>query len=115
MKKALSILVLLGAISVSAANDHWVGTWATAVVIRPQPLPPSAAFSQATAPAQAPPISSGVANACAPAAFGPPPGGGRGGPGGPAPGGGGRAGGAPPAPLNFKNQTLREIVHVSLG
>src|SRR5215467_8391102 len=28
---------------------------------------------------------------------------------------GGRAGFTPPAPLNFKNQTLRQIVHVSLG
>src|SRR5262249_12411969 len=33
----------------------------------------------------------------------------------PGPGGGGRAGFTPPAPLNFKNQTLRQIVHVSLG
>ncbi len=45
--------------------DHWVGTWATAVVPRPQ--------AQAGAP-------------------------GRG-----------------PAPLNFSNQTLRQVVHVSLG
>ena len=95
MKKALSIFVLLGTISLSGANDHWVGTWATAVVVRPQ------------APAGPPPVPppSGLANACAPAAFGPPPGGagGRG----PAP--------APPPPLNFKNQTIREIVRVSLG
>jgi lysophospholipase L1-like esterase len=46
--------------------EHWVGTWATAVVPRPQPAP------------------------------------------GAAPGRGG-------APLNFNNQTLRQIVHVSLG
>ena len=46
--------------------DHWVGTWATAVVPRPQ-VPPGAAQ-------------------------------GRG-----------------PAPLNFHNQTLRQVVHVSLG
>ena len=76
--------------------DHWVGTWATAVVVRPQGPP--------AAPAAAAPDGS----ACAPAAFGPPPG--RGGP-----AGGGRAGFTPPAPLNFKNQTLRQIVHVSLG
>jgi lysophospholipase L1-like esterase len=75
--------------------DHWVGTWATAVVVRPQGPP--------VAPATAP-----DGSACAPAAFGPPPG--RGGA-----GGGGRAGFTPPAPLNFKNQTLRQIVHVSLG
>ena len=100
MKKVLSVLVLLGTVSVSGANEHWVGTWATAVVVRPQaPLagqPPAA---------PAPPLpATGVPNACAPAALGPGPG--------PAPG---RAGGPPPAPLNFKNQTLREIVHVSLG
>jgi len=100
MKKALSILVLVGTVvtvGLSGATDRWVGTWATAVVIRPQ--------GPAAPPAQAAPTSStGLANACAPAAFGPPPGGGRGGP---AP--------APPAPLNFRNQTLRDIVHVSLG
>jgi len=75
--------------------DHWVGTWATAVVVRPQ--------GPAAAPATAP-----EGSACAPAVFGPAPG--RGGP-----AGGGRAGFTPPAPLNFKNQTLRQIVHVSLG
>ena len=75
--------------------DHWVGTWATAVVVRPQGPP-------------APPATAPEGSACAPAAFGPPPG--RGGP-----AGGGRAGFTPPAPLNFKNQTLRQIVHVSLG
>jgi lysophospholipase L1-like esterase len=77
--------------------DHWVGTWATAVVVRPQ------------GPAPAPPAVAPEGSACAPAAFGPAPG--RGGPG----PGGGRAGGAPPTPVNFKNQTLRQIVHVSLG
>jgi lysophospholipase L1-like esterase len=77
--------------------DHWVGTWATAVVVRPQ------------GPAPAPPAVAPEGSACAPAVFGPAPG--RGGPG----PGGGRAGGAPPTPVNFKNQTLRQIVHVSLG
>jgi len=75
--------------------DHWVGTWATAVVVRPQ--------APTAAPALAP-----ESSACAPAAFGPAPG--RGGA-----AAGGRAGFTPPAPLNFKNQTLRQIVHVSLG
>jgi lysophospholipase L1-like esterase len=71
-------------------DDRWVGTWATAVVARlqgpPQPPPPAQAGSL-----------------CPPAVFGPPP---------------GRQGGAtplPPPPLNFSNQTLRQIVHVSLG
>ena len=82
----------------SGRADHWVGTWATAVVVRPQGPP-------AAAPAAAP-----EGSACAPAAFGPPDRPRR--PGRP---GGGRAGLTPPAPLNFKNQTLRQIVHVSLG
>lgn len=50
----------------SGRAEHWVGTWATAVVARPQAAP-------------------------------------------------GAAAGAGPAALNFNNQTLRQIVHVSLG
>jgi len=64
---ALYILVAgapLGAQAGAGNNVHWVGTWATAVVPRPQAAP----------------------------------GAGRG-----------------PAPLNFTNQTLRQIVHTSLG
>lgn len=61
------------------AGDHWVGTWATAVVSRSQAILPPA----------------------------PPPGQ-------PAP----AAGAAPtpgPAPANFNNQTVRQIVHTSIG
>ena len=84
-------------VDAQSRGDHWVGTWATAVVVRP--LPPAGG---AAAPPQLPLTSSGQPNACQPAVFGPPPGGAR--------------GGAPPAPpLNFKNQTLRQIVHTSLG
>ena len=50
----------------SSRGEHWVGTWGTAVVPRPQPAP-------------------------------------------------GAAPGRGAAPLNFNNQTLRQIVHVSLG
>jgi lysophospholipase L1-like esterase len=57
----VALYVLAGSAPVVAQNGHWVGTWATAVVPRPQTA-------------------------------------GRG-----------------PAPLNFNNQTLRQIVHVSLG
>jgi len=63
----LALYVLAGNAPALAQNgraDHWVGTWATAVVARPQAAP----------------------------------GAGRG-----------------PAPLNFNNQTLRQIVHTSLG
>ena len=61
---ALYILVAGGPLGAQSAREHWVGTWATAVVPRPQAAP----------------------------------GAGRG-----------------PAPLNFSNQTLRQIVHTSLG
>src|SRR6478672_4525706 len=74
----------------SRGGDHWVGTWATAVVARPQ-----------GAPALPPAVPGSL---CAPPVFGPGP---------------GRQGGGPPpnlpAPINFANQTLRQIVHVSLG
>ena len=69
-------------------DDRFVATWATAVVARPQG-PPTLS-----------PVPPG--SPCAPPTFGPPPG--RQG-GGPPP--------TPPAPLNFTNQTLRQIVHTS--
>ena len=56
----------------SFAQDHWVGTWSTAVVVRPAPA---------------------AATPAAPA---------------------GRGGQRPPA-FELNNQTLRQIVHVSLG
>ncbi len=78
-------------------TEHWVGSWATAVVARPQP-----AGAGAAPPPQLPLAANGQPNICQPAVFGPPPGGGR--------------GGAPqPPPLNFKNQTLRQVVHTSLA
>ena len=70
-------LLLFAVLSLAAAsNEHWVGTWATAVVTRPQP-PRSA--PGAPNPPSAPP-----------------------------------AAGAQPA-LSLNNQTLRQIVHVSIG
>jgi lysophospholipase L1-like esterase len=75
-----------------------VGTWATAVVTRPQA---AAAGQPPAAPPQLPLSVNGLPNACQPAAFGP------------GPGRGGR--GPAPAPVNFKNQTLRQILHTSLG
>ena len=66
---ALALGLFVSSTGLVAQNDrgqHWVGTWATAVVPRPQPAPGAAA--------------------------------GRGG-----------------AVLNFNNQTLRQVVHVSLG
>ena len=105
MKGKLFAAVALAAVLATASwtvdaqsrGDRWVGTWATAVVARPQAVP-----GGPPAPPQLPLSASGQPNACQPAAFGPPPGGARG-------------GGQPPPPLNFKNQTLRQIVHASLG
>ena len=104
--------------------DHWVGTWATAVVARPQG---PQGFPQGFGPPpQGPQGPQG-----APQAFGPPPPaqapqgqtivsppGAQPRPESPAqngaqPGGRGGRGGAPP--LNFNNQTLRQIVHASIG
>ena len=87
---AISALPLSLGAQAGRSGDRWVGTWATAVVARPQgpPVP-------APVPAGSP---------CAPPVFGPGP---------------GRQGGGPPpnfpAPINISNQTLRQIVHVSLG
>jgi lysophospholipase L1-like esterase len=75
----------------SRLGEHWVGTWATAVMVRPSsadtPGGQAAQTQAAQAPTTAPPQ---------------------------------RQGGQAPAglqfsPLNFNNQTLRQIVHVSLG
>lgn len=70
--------ILLGSLFAlsAASNEHWVGTWATAVVTRPQP-PRPAPSDQPAAPANSAP-------------------------------------GTQP-PLSLNNQTLREIVHASLG
>ena len=93
MKKiAFGLLIVTSAALQAQSRDHWVGTWATAVVVRPQ---------APAAPLQVPLTASGQPNACQPAA--------------PGPGAGRGNGQAPPTPLNFRNQTLREIVHTSLG
>src|SRR5579872_157040 len=91
---ALYLLAAQPAAQTARTSEHWVGTWATAVVSR-APVPPQrGAAPQAPAP-QAPQ--------------------------GQAPGGGnaqpaqGRGGAAPTPPLNFNNQTIREIVHTSIG
>jgi lysophospholipase L1-like esterase len=86
----------------TGGGEHWVGTWATAVVARPQGLqPPPAGFGPPPQPApagQAAAPQSATPNA-PPSAAAPPAGGrGRGGP-----------------AINFNNQTLRQIVHTSLG
>jgi lysophospholipase L1-like esterase len=121
--RLLTVLLALAMASPALAQskgEKWVATWATALVSRPLPgprgggpgaggppvapaivLPPSGAPAAAAPPAvppSAPPAPTATAPASPPA-----------GPGG---GGGGR-GFAPPATVN--NQTLRQIVHTSIG
>ena len=83
---SIAVVLLIGHTGVGAQSgrtaEHWVGTWATSEVGRPQmPPPPVAPVATAPTPLGAP---------------------------GPAP--------APPAPfMHFNNQTLRQIVHTSIG
>ncbi len=92
VRAALALYVLAGTSSALAqsgrSGDHWVGTWATAVVARPQASPGSGQPPQISPgpQPQAPPQSQQLQQ--------------------------GR-GQAPP--LNFNNQTLRQIVHTSIG
>jgi hypothetical protein len=93
MRAAALALVLFTVLpALASAKDHWVGTWATAVVGRPQP-----GTAPQPGPAGPPPATPG--RQAGPAAA-------------PAPG---RQGGAPPPPLVVNNQTLRQIVRTSIG
>jgi lysophospholipase L1-like esterase len=83
---AAALLTAVPALTQNRRADHWVATWATALVSRPVPQAPPAAPAASAAPAPAP---------AAPAA----PGGGR--------------GFAPPTTVN--NQTVRQIVRTSVG
>ncbi len=78
---ALSITALHSAVTAQSASEHWVGTWSTAEVGRPQTPP---------APVQGPPPF--MPNQCPPN---------------PTP--------APAGFMHFANQTLRQIVHTSVG
>src|SRR5262245_30656869 len=81
-----------GALAQGGSADRWVGTWATAEVGRPQnPVPPAG-----------PPLRPFMASKCpAPATppVAPPPG----------------QTFAPPPYVHFTNQTLRQIVHTTIG
>jgi lysophospholipase L1-like esterase len=83
-------------------TDYWVGTWATALVIRPVGPPggpPGAGGPPPAGPNGPPPAGPN----------GPPPAG----PNGPPPAGNGPP--RPPPPATVQNQTLREIVHTTIG
>jgi lysophospholipase L1-like esterase len=83
---ALSVVALHVAVAAQSAGEHWVGTWATAEVGRPQTPPPAVPGPPPFMPNQCPP-NPAPANA-APAARG---------------------------FVHFANQTLRQIVHTSIG
>jgi len=126
LTRALLALVLAAsaALPVAAQNrrdERWIATWAPALVVRAAPAGAPGgvpAAPAAAAPGGGAPAAPGQgATAAAPAAPGQAP---TGAPGGRAagaagPGGGGRGGGrgGPPATLN--NQTVRQILHTSLG
>jgi lysophospholipase L1-like esterase len=117
MKRLLGIVVVFAISSIAGlaqggrAAEHWVGAWSTAVVVATPVAAPAAgrgaapAFPGQPTPAQPQP----------PAAAPPPPAGQlqqppQGAPAGPPPGPPG-----PPPVRNFNNQTLRLIVHTSIG
>ena len=77
------------------AQEQWVATWATALVARAQG---QGAFGGGRGPAPPPPGPAAQPGAAAAPAG--PPGAGR---------------GAPPAPVTVSNQTVRQIVHTSIG
>ena len=115
MKRVLAVLlVLLVAVPAFAQErrgEHWVATWATALVARPQPAgrgagpggPGPAPGGPGAAPLGAPGAPPPAGAVGAPAPGGPPAG----------PGGAGRGGFLPPA--NIVNQTVRQIIHTSIG
>ena len=108
----LAVLMASPALAQNRRTDHWVATWATALVARPQGQggrgqgPAPTAPTQPAAGAQNPGAGAPVAPAIVP------------------PTGGGAAAAAPPAtgrgpapqpPVTVTNQTIRQIVRTSIG
>ena len=108
MKRLLTIIVVLaapGVVSLAQGGrtaEHWVGAWSTAVVVATPVAAPAPAAGRGAAPVAAgqpvPVAPIQPPGAAAPA--GPPP---------------GAAPAGPPPVRNFNNQTLRLIVHTSIG
>ena len=94
---AATLVVFVPAFGAKKNADYWVATWTTALVIRPMgpPVGPPAAGGPPPAVANGPPAA----------------------PNGPPPAAAGAAGGPPrpPPPATAQNQTLRQIVHTSIG
>src|SRR5262245_45591252 len=116
---ALAALVAAPTFAQNNKNEHWVATWATSLVSRPQPAagrglgpggpPVPAAPAPQPTPLAAPTAPGAPApTGTAPAAPAPPPAGAP-----PAGPGGGRGGAF--APVTLTNQTIRQIVHTSIG
>jgi lysophospholipase L1-like esterase len=107
---AIAVLIAVPAFAQNR-REQWVATWATALVARPlgqggaRGQGPAPAAPQAVAAAPTPAAAVSAAVVVPPAA---PPGGAP-----PAAPGGGRGGFAPPTTV--MNQTLRQIVHTSIG
>jgi lysophospholipase L1-like esterase len=103
MKRLVTTFIVLavstlGVVAQNRAAEHWVGTWATALVVAPAQQPAAGRGQAPAGAAVAPPAQPAPAQpAAAPPA--PPPG--------PPPG--------PPPVRNFNNQTLRLIVRPTLG
>ncbi len=95
----VALAVALPALGQQRDDEHWVATWATALVARPSPA------AQPGGPAAAPPPAATVPSAsiappaanAAPAAAA------------------GAAPPRPPPPVTVSNQTLRQIIHTSIG
>src|SRR5438552_10526506 len=113
MKRLLIIVVVLALSSAAGfaqggrTAEHWVGAWSTAVVVATPIVAPAAGRgAPPAAPGQPGPAAqpAAPAGAPAPAAGGQPP---QGGPGAPPAG--------PPPVRNFNNQTLRLVVHPTIG
>src|SRR3977135_1089040 len=78
------------------AAEHWLGTWSTAEVGRPQTPPAAAPAPPPVLPHPGPPRPPRPPPAVRPPQRAPPP-------------------AAAPAFLHFNNQTLRQVVHTSIG
>src|SRR5262247_2033003 len=100
MTLALVLLTASPAFAQNKKTEHWVATWATALVARP--LPAARGAGPGGPPPAAPP-----AVAVTPAPSGPAPAPQA------APPAGGRGGFAPP--VTITNQTIRQVVHTSIG
>jgi lysophospholipase L1-like esterase len=86
---ALLVLQLSGIAAAQSGQEHWVATWASA-----QQAPRGGGGQRAAAPA--PPAAAGQQAPAGPAAAAP-------------------RGGGQPAPASLKNQTVRMIVHTTIG